>query len=144
MKSIDRELRISVDLDAEHGRQPRPNRPNVHRIIIRQTNEVGFHALQGYLQGKSDFDTNCLEAINVLDHLVRESPKTKYTSIKRSFFAQGEQRYSLSPGIEAFKGICRPALRPAYILTFKQVSTLLPVSLMLLGDKPAYPSTSMS
>lgn len=104
MKPIERELRLTVDLDAEQGRQPPPGRSNVHRIIIRQTNEVGFQALQSYLQGKCDFDTNCLEAINVLDHLVRETPRLKYTSIKRSFFARGEQRFVLSPGIEGFKG----------------------------------------
>lgn len=108
MKSTDRELRISVDLDAEQNRKPRAKGPDIHRVIIRQTNEVGFASLVGYLEGKADFDTTCLEAINVLDHLVRETPRMKYTSIKRSFFARGEQRYNLSPGIEAFKGMASP------------------------------------
>lgn len=112
MKSLDREQRLTVDLNTEQGRQP-GKKPNVHRVIIRQTNEVGFQALQGYLQGRSDFDTSCLEAINVLDHLVRETPSMKYTPIKRSFFARGEQRYNLSPGIEAFKGESRHFALPA-------------------------------
>lgn len=80
MKPIERELRISVDLDAEQGRQPRPGKSNVHRVIVRQTNEVGFQSLVAFLQGKADFDTNCLEALNVLDHVVRQSPSTKYVS----------------------------------------------------------------
>lgn len=77
MKPIERELRITVDLDAEHNRAPRQGKSNTHRIIIRQTNEVGFQTLQSYLKGECDFDTNCLEAINVLDHLVRETPRMK-------------------------------------------------------------------
>lgn len=101
MKPLDRELRITVDLDAEQGRKPNPNKPNIHRIVIRQTNEVGFQALAGFLEGKSDFDTNCLEAINVLDHLVRETPRLKYTAIKRLFFGSpsNSQRQVLTPGI---------------------------------------------
>lgn len=100
MKPIDREMRITVDLDAEKGRKPR-DKPDVHRCIVRQTNEVGFQTLVSYLQGKCDFDTNCLEAINVLDHLVRETPRLKYTAIKRSFFGSpsNSERFVLSPGI---------------------------------------------
>lgn len=116
MKPIEREVRLTVDLDAEQGRQANPNKPNVHRVVIRQTNEVGFQALEGYLQGQNDFDTSCLEAINVLDHLVRETPRLKYTSIKRSFFARGEQRYVLSPGVEAFKG------KPCYCVRWRSHS----------------------
>lgn len=119
MKPIEREMRISVDLDAEQNRKPSAKKgPDVHRVIVRQTNEVGFQNLNSYLQGKSDFDTTCLEAINVLDHLVRETPRMKYTSIKRSFFARGEQRYNLSPGVEAFKGLSSDIPYPTHWLTF--------------------------
>ena len=68
---------MTVDLDAEQGRQARPDKPNVHRCIVRQTNEVAFQSLVSYLKGQCDLDTSCLEAINVLDHLIRESPKLK-------------------------------------------------------------------
>lgn len=77
MKPIEREVRVTVDLDAEQGRQARPDKPNVHRCIVRQTNEVAFQSLVSYLKGQCDLDTSCLEAINVLDHLIRESPKLK-------------------------------------------------------------------
>ena len=105
MKPIDREMRINVDLDQESGKTPPPGKENRSRIVIRQTNEVGFQALEAYMRGQADFDNACLETINFLDHLFRESPRLKYTQIKRSFFARGEQRFPLGGGVEAFKGV---------------------------------------
>lgn len=42
---------------------------------------------------------------NVPDHMLRETPSVRYTSIKRSFFARGQERYTLGNAIEAFKGV---------------------------------------
>ena len=78
MKPIDREMRISVDLDKENGRTPRPGKENTSRIVIRQTNEVGFAALEAYLKGQCDFSNEILETMNFLDHLFHESPRIKY------------------------------------------------------------------
>ena len=105
MKDVEREMRIVVDLDAEQGRQPRPGKENKHRIMIRRTHKIRFDVMDQYLQGKTSFDTSILEAINFLDHLLREYPSKRYTAIKRSFFARGEQRFDLGGGVEAFKGV---------------------------------------
>jgi len=114
MKQIDRELRITVDLDAEEGRSARSSgKENKHRIHIRQTNPVGFSVLQAYLRRQADFDNTILEAINFMDHILRESPSHKFTAIQRNFFAKGQQRFSLGSGVEAFKG-CFATLRIAH------------------------------
>ncbi|KAJ9620896.1 Protein argonaute [Taxawa tesnikishii (nom. ined.)] len=106
LDEVQRELRITVDLDAERCRPTKPGgRENKHRVIIRQTNVVRFGSLDGFLAGQSSFTNSCLEAITFLDHLLRESPSKKYTQIKRSFFAKGQQRFSLGGGVEAFAGV---------------------------------------
>lgn len=103
-RPLDREIRIQVDLDQEAGKKPRPGRPDVHRFAMRQTGQIRFDVLRNYLARKCDFDNNILEAINFLDHLLREGPSQRLTSIKRSFFAKGETRFDLGAGVEAFKG----------------------------------------
>jgi len=107
LKPIEREVKVMVDLDKEQGRTPRPGKEdaNKHRIFIRQTSRVRMDVLIAYLEGKCAFDNACLEAINFLDHLLRESPSKRYTQIKRSFFARGEQRFHLGSAVEAFKGV---------------------------------------
>ena len=111
-RSISRELRIMVDLDAERGKTPREGKENKHRVVVRQTNKVAFTVLSSYLNGEASWDNKCLESINFLDHLLRENPKLKYTAIKRNFFAKGQQRHTLGSGVEAFKG-CYASLRIA-------------------------------
>lgn len=106
-KPIDREVRLTVDLDAEQGRETREGQEekNKFRVRIRQTNKVGFTALLHYLQGKASFNSSCLEAINFADHLLRQTPSKKYSSIKRAFFPHGGTRFVLGGGVEAFKGV---------------------------------------
>jgi eukaryotic translation initiation factor 2C len=95
-----------VDLDQERGRTPRPGgKDNKHRVVIRQTNPVGLNKLMAYMAGQTNFDNTCLEAVTFLNHALREHPSTKYTTIKQSFFARGQQRFSLGGAIEAFKGV---------------------------------------
>lgn len=106
LKPITREVRLTVDLDAEEGKTPRPGgKENKHRIMIRQTNRVRLDVLMGYLEGKITFDNSCLEAITFLDHLLREYPSLRYTTIKRMFFARGQERFTLGSAVEAFKGV---------------------------------------
>ncbi|KAI5361410.1 Putative PAZ domain, Piwi domain, ribonuclease H-like superfamily, argonaute, linker 1 [Septoria linicola] len=105
-KPINREIRLDVDLDAEQGRVPKvKNEKNIVRVMIRQTNKVGFQTLMAHLAGKATFDNTCLEVINFADHLLRMTPSRKYTSIKRAFFKRGEDRFPLGGGVEAFKGV---------------------------------------
>lgn len=112
-KSIIREIRLKVNLDQERGRAPGKKGPDEHRILIRQTNKVGFQQLIAYLQGKAAFDNTCLEAIAFADHLLRQTPSQRYTPIKRAYFAPGQQRFDLSGGVEAFKGVYQ-SLRPVH------------------------------
>lgn len=104
-KNLDREIRLQVDLDQEKGRGPKPGKkPDVHRFTMRKTGKVHFDVLQSYLARKCDWDNVILEAINFLDHLLRDGPSKRLTAIKRSFFQRGEQRFDLGSGVEAFKG----------------------------------------
>lgn len=114
-----REIRLTVDLDAEAGRQPRPKKNgtygldtaeepearNTWRIYIKQTNLVKFEQLNMYLAKRASFDNSCLEAISFLDHLMRETPSKKFTQIRRSFFARGNNRTQLGGSVEAYKGV---------------------------------------
>lgn len=115
-KNIDREVKLLVDLDQEKGRKPKEGKPaDTHRIMIRQTNEVRFDALEAYLKGQASFDNACLEAINFADHLLRFTPSQRYTAIRRAFFKHGflPERYNLGGGVEAFKGVYQ-SLRVAH------------------------------
>ena len=99
------EYRIQVDLDAEQGKTGRAGKSNVHRVVVKQTTYVDFASLMAYLAGRADFTNEVLEAVTFMDHLMRETPRQKYTSIKRAFFAKGLHRHELGGGIEAFKGV---------------------------------------
>ncbi|KAK5675278.1 Protein argonaute [Elasticomyces elasticus] len=59
-----------VDLDPteEGGKPKKSGKENKHRIVIKQTNTVGFQALAFYLKGTCDFDNAMLESINFFDH----------------------------------------------------------------------------
>ncbi|KAK4612770.1 hypothetical protein CLAFUR0_12763 [Fulvia fulva] len=103
-KKIDREVRLTIDMNVENERK-NPKKEDTVRVSIRLTNEVAFQTLMAHLQGKAAFDNSCLETIAFADHLLRESPSRKYTAIKRSFFAKGQKRFDLGGGVEAFKGV---------------------------------------
>ena len=105
MNSIDREIRLMVDMDQENGRTPRPDKPDVHCVVVRQTNRVRLDVLLQYLEGRVTFDNACLEAITFLNHLLREYPALKYTVIKQNFYARGQPRVTLGGALEAFKGV---------------------------------------
>ena len=65
MKPISREVRITVDIDKEENRTPRPGKENVHRVVVRQTNRVRMDMLIAYLEGKMQFDNSHLEVCRV-------------------------------------------------------------------------------
>ncbi|KAK4692655.1 eukaryotic translation initiation factor 2C, partial [Lecanoromycetidae sp. Uapishka_2] len=104
-----RELRVSVDLDAEDGRPPRGT-PNIHRVVISnpKNKKINLAAIKGYLEGTTDFDISVLEAINFLDHLLRETPSKTLINLRRSYFSrtgESQDRKLLGGGIEAMKGV---------------------------------------
>lgn len=105
------EVRCTVDIDAEQGKEPRIDRTtgqvkeNKIRVALKFVKKIDFASLQGYLAKTNDFDISCLEAINFLDHLMREGPSQHLISIRQSFFHRGTQRKDLGGGLEAFKGV---------------------------------------
>jgi eukaryotic translation initiation factor 2C len=104
-KSLDREIRLNVNLDQEKGKTPKPGKkPDVHNFHLRKTGTVRFDVLRAYLARQCDWDNSILESINFLDHLLRDGPSKRLTAIKRSFFQRGESRFDLGSGVEAFKG----------------------------------------
>ena len=110
------ETRIEVDLDDEEGRQNNTGK-NKHKLFVKFTRQVDFSGLQSFLDGQAAYSTECIDAINFLDHLMRETPSQQYTQIKKSFFQRGEQRFDLGGGVEAFKGVfasLRPCLNDRY------------------------------
>lgn len=105
-KLADHETRIDVDLAAEEGKKPSDR--NKGTVFLKQTKELKFDILSGYLQHQHTWDRNTaaqfLECMSFLDHLLRELPSQNYTQIKKSFFQRGQRRFVLSPGVEAMKG----------------------------------------
>jgi eukaryotic translation initiation factor 2C len=100
------EIRIMVDLDAEDGRAP-GRTPNVFRLSIQRTKQLDISVIASYLDGRVQFGTPVLEAVNFLDHLLREGPaqNDRFISIKRSFFVRDGQRSNLGGGVEVFRGV---------------------------------------
>lgn len=124
-----------MDLDAEEdaelvaqGKPPRKRQPrrrcedgtiidNKHHVFVRHTRKVDFDQLQHFLDGNARWNSDCIDTINFMDHLIREGPSKKYTQIKKSFFKRGEDRYDLGGALEAFKGVfasLRPVLNDRY------------------------------
>ncbi|KAI5239632.1 Piwi-domain-containing protein [Aureobasidium subglaciale] len=101
----DGETRFNVNLDNEQGRTARPGRTDVHRVVIKKTATIDFTCLDAYLRGTADYDKKILQAITVLDHIMRETPSSRFISIKRSFFAANSQRRPLGGHVEHTTGV---------------------------------------
>ncbi|KKK16353.1 hypothetical protein P175DRAFT_0477219 [Aspergillus ochraceoroseus IBT 24754] len=104
-------LNIMVDLDAEQGR-PAGKIPNAFRLVVRRTKTVNLAALNSWLHGKVSMQETVLEALNFLDHVLREFPSGKFLAIKRSFFDENGEYRDIGNGVLAFKGVYQ-AIRPA-------------------------------
>lgn len=106
---------IRVDLDAEEAAErtaagksviPRKNpKSNVWSIHLLKVRTINFSVLDHYLGKKNWYSIECIDALNFLDHLMREGPSRRLTQIKKSFFQRGEKRVDIGGGIEAFKGV---------------------------------------
>ncbi|KAF9873507.1 eukaryotic translation initiation factor 2c [Colletotrichum karsti] len=102
------EERLKIDLD--EGLPPpkngKPRRDNSFFFVMRQTKEVHLAALEAYLAGKMDWDNSVLEAMNFLDHLVRQGPSERLLSIKRNFYNErAKKSFDLGGCIELVKGV---------------------------------------
>ncbi|KAI5462319.1 Piwi domain-containing protein [Mariannaea sp. PMI_226] len=101
------EIRCKVDLD--EGKRPPDAKPRPGAdflVTIRKTTEVKVAALQGYLEHKISFNNTVQEALNFLDHLVRQWPSQHLLSIKRNFYKQSAAGIPLNDGaiVEVHKG----------------------------------------
>ncbi|KAM0503725.1 hypothetical protein ACHAP8_002966 [Fusarium lateritium] len=105
---VDRgELRFSVDLD--EGQRPpgaKPREGGKFLVTIRKTTEIQVAALQGYLSHKMSFNNSVQEALNFIDHLVRQFPSKNLLAIKRNFYQTGRPGAPLQDGaiVEVHKG----------------------------------------
>lgn len=104
------ELRFKVDLD--DGKRPPASGQGSRRssndfhITIRNTTEIKVDSLQGYLEHKTSFNTSVQEALNFLDHLIRQWPSQHMVAIKRNFYHPNGQGIPIGNNgvIEVHKG----------------------------------------
>ncbi|PHH65610.1 hypothetical protein CDD81_2045 [Ophiocordyceps australis] len=103
------EIRFAVDLD--EGKRP-PNAParegNKFLIMIRKTTTIDVSVLRGYLDNKVSFSTAVQEALNFLDHLLRQWPSQRMLCIKRNFYNEQGSGIALNPApsyVEVHKGL---------------------------------------
>ncbi|KAL2842342.1 Piwi domain-containing protein [Aspergillus pseudoustus] len=104
-------INIVVDLDAEQNR-PAGRTPNTFRLVVRPTRIVNLSVLTSWLNGKTSFTEATMEALNFLDHVLREFPSQRYLAIRRSFFDSNGDNRDIGNGVLAFKGVYQ-AIRPA-------------------------------
>ncbi|KAF6828905.1 eukaryotic translation initiation factor 2c [Colletotrichum plurivorum] len=103
------EERLLIDLD--EGLPPpkagsKPRKENKFHFVMRKTKEVHLAALEAYLTGKMDWDNSVLEAMNFLDHLVRQFPSENLLSIKRNFYNEKSNKpKDLGGCVEVIKGV---------------------------------------
>ncbi|KAL4764405.1 putative eukaryotic translation initiation factor eIF-2C4 [Aspergillus foveolatus] len=90
-------LNVMVDLDAGQGR-PAGRAPNTFRLVVRPTKAVNLAAV--------------LEALNFLDHVLRENPSRQLLAIRRCFYDEIGDQKGIGSGVLAFKGVYQ-AIRPA-------------------------------
>ena len=105
---VDRgQINFRVDLDADR----RPGNAEARKgaifdVTIRNTTEINVGALRGYLEHKTSFNTAVQEALNFLDHLIRQWPSQHMLPIKRNFYRKSEAGVPLGDGgiVEVHKG----------------------------------------
>ncbi len=102
------EKRILVDLDMPDAPATNQDGRNVFRMAIRRSKVLDIGGpLNAYLAGTIQMNDNILEAINFLDHLLRETPSTSpnFITVKRQFFTRNGQRMNLGRGVEVVRGV---------------------------------------
>ncbi|KAI9929068.1 hypothetical protein ASPWEDRAFT_128423 [Aspergillus wentii DTO 134E9] len=104
-------LNVMVDLDAEQGRTS-GRASNTFRLVVRKTRTVNLAVLNSWLRGQTSMQESVLEALNFLDHVLREYPSGKFLALRRSFFDPEGENKDLGNGVLAFKGVYQ-AIRPA-------------------------------
>lgn len=100
------EKRATVDLDQEFGRRPGKT-ANTFRVAIRKTKKLDTHVIEYFLRGQVAFSNQVLEAVNFLDHLLRETPSNSpnFVAVKRQFFTRTAPKAAFRGGVEVLRGI---------------------------------------
>ncbi|KAL8671085.1 MAG: hypothetical protein Q9168_004410 [Polycauliona sp. 1 TL-2023] len=96
-----------IDLEQESGHASQDRRDLV-RVVIKRSSKsvrVNFGSIGEYMNGKRELDANVVDAINLLDHVVRRRPAERFTTVKRSYFQHGNDDPKLGRGVEALHGI---------------------------------------
>lgn len=100
-----------VDLDSATRRPDEQARPGAQfHVTIRPTTQINMSALRGYLEQKIEFSTPVQEAMNFMDHLIRQGPSQRSLAIKRNFYSSQDRGRPLDGDdsmsvIEAHKGL---------------------------------------
>lgn len=106
--------KIMVDLDVEDGKGPSQDGKNAFRVHLIPTKKLDLGALKAYMDGRIQYNVNVMEAINFMDHLLREGPSRNpnLVPIRRSFFSRDGARQDLGSAVEVFRGVYQ-SMRPA-------------------------------
>ncbi|KAL4991381.1 Piwi domain-containing protein [Aspergillus falconensis] len=128
-------LNVMVDLDAEQGR-PAGRTPNTFRLVVRPTKTVNLAVLKSWLRGQVSVSEAVLEALNFLDHVLRENPSKQFLAIRRSFYDENGDQKDIGGGVLAFKGVyqaIRPALNRGLIVNVDVSNTCFWARTSLMG-----------
>ncbi|KAL4924314.1 putative eukaryotic translation initiation factor eIF-2C4 [Aspergillus undulatus] len=132
-------INVMVDLDAEQGR-PAGRTPNTFRLVVRPTRTVNLAALNSWLRGQTATSDAALEALNFLEHVLREQPSRNFLAIRRSFFDENGDHKNIGGGVLAFKGVyqaIRPALGRGLIINVDVSNTCFWARTALMGAAQA-------
>jgi eukaryotic translation initiation factor 2C len=94
---------VLVDLSSQPASNGNGTSPG-YRLIVRKSKTVNLQVLEQWLLKKGPFDDRVLEALNFLDHLLREWPSTKFTPIKRAFYDPNESMQNFDSSTDVRKG----------------------------------------
>lgn len=101
-----------IDLDANHDLGTRSDgtlrEAKMVKFTIRQTSEINLAVLTSYLNGTVSFNTAVLEALNFLDHVIRQGPSERLLAIRRNFYPKSPAKDTvtqLNNCLECVKGV---------------------------------------
>ncbi|KAH6670969.1 argonaute [Plectosphaerella plurivora] len=101
-----------IELDANHDLGPRSDgtrrEAKMIKFTIRQTSEINLSVLSAYLNGTVAFNTAVLEALNFLDHVIRQGPSERLLAIRRNFYPKNPAKDTvtqLNNCLECVKGV---------------------------------------
>lgn len=108
--AIDRgEERIELDLNHDlPPLQKGKRQPKLVKFTLRQTTQIDLSIINAYLTGQIDFNTKVLEALNFLDHAIRQGPSERLVAIRRNFYPKvpgKDSVYPLNNILECVKGV---------------------------------------